>query len=157
MDIRRQKWIWLWLPLAVGLVTPSLVILVLDVFVGHTPVGRAVASVLARQFAPGDNLFLIAALGSIPFVILSLILLIGYRGRKDRDRLAWLSVAGTIGALALMIPAHVQVWLPLYTGGDVSSTAVIAFLVIPFLCCVTMMIGLVIGALATRSRRVQTA
>ena len=154
MNDNRQKWPWLLLPLVVGLVTPSLIILVLDVFVARTAVGKAVASIFARQFAEGDNLFLIAALGLIPFVLLFVILLIGYRGAKDRDRLPTLSVAGTIGALALMIPAHVAIWFPLYNGEHLSSTAVIGFIFIPFVCCVSMIIGLAIGLVATKRRQI---
>lgn len=152
MDEKGRKWLWVLLPLVVGLVTPSLIILALDVFVAGTSVGTAAGSVLSRQFAEGHNLFLLAAFGLIPFALLSLILLLVARSERNRGRLPGLSITGMIGALALMIPSHVSVWFPLYGGGHMSSTAVIAFLFIPFLCCVTMGLGLLIGVLATRRR-----
>jgi len=54
-------------------------------------------------------------------------------------------ICGLAGILALMIPAHVSVWSPLYTEERMSSTAVIAFFFIPFYCIVTMGIGVSIA------------
>lgn len=50
-----------------------------------------------------------------------------------------------MGILLLMILGHVAVWYPLYGGGHMSSTAVIAFFFIPFYCIAAMAIGLLIG------------
>lgn len=151
MDRRPSKF-WLWLPLLAGFLTPSLTILIMELALGRVPLGEAVSKLAARQFADGENLFLLAVFGLIPFALLSGLLLILWRSDRQRPRVPWLSAAGTIGALAFMIPSHVGVWLPLYTGEDMSSTAVIAFVFIPFVCCVTMAVGLLVGVLATRTR-----
>jgi hypothetical protein len=143
---------WLFLPLLLGFITPSLVILALEVFVGRRGFGDAVSDVLTKQFAEGHSLFLLAAYSLIPFVLLSLILILPYRSERHRPRVPWLSLGGTIGALALMIPMHVGVSLPLYTGGRVSSTSAIAYVFIPFLCIVSMLVGLLVAVLATRGR-----
>ena len=42
---------------------------------------------------------------------------------------------------------HAAVWWPLYFGGHMSSTAVVAFLFIPFYALGFLVIGLVIGYL----------
>ena len=150
--LRDSRRVWLAIPLIVGLVTPSLVILSLETFVGGVPLQGAIRDVAARQFASGHNLFLLAVLGLIPFLLLTAILMLVYRSEKQRHRAPWLSIAGTAGALALMIPAHVAVWLPLYTGDHMSSTAVVAFLFIPFYSCVTMCAGLLLEVVITHVR-----
>jgi F0F1-type ATP synthase assembly protein I len=60
-------------------------------------------------------------------------------------RLACISVCGLIGILALMIPFHYAVWYPLYAHEHVSSTQSLAFIVIPFLCLITLVIGGLVG------------
>jgi hypothetical protein len=60
-------------------------------------------------------------------------------------RLACVTLGGLLGILAFMIPAHVSVWYPLYGGGHMASTAVIAFVFIPFYCIATLALGLLAG------------
>jgi hypothetical protein len=139
-----SKLFWVALPLVVGLITPSAVILCLEVFVGHISVVAAFHDVATRQFAEGHNLFLLAVFGLVPFVILSIFSFIIARSLSI-TRLASVTLAGLLGILAFMIPAHISVWYPLYGGGHMASTAVIAFLFIPFYCIVTLAIGLIIG------------
>ena len=154
MQPDRPSFNWIWLPLPVGFVTPSLIIFVMDVALGKRPVAASIRELARRQFAEGENLFSLALLGLIPFALLALILFLFWRG-ADRRRVPALSIAGTTGALAFMIPSHVGVWLPLYTNEHMSSTAVIAFLFIPFVCCVTMCVGLLVGLLASRRSAAQ--
>jgi hypothetical protein len=132
------------LPLFVGLVTPSAVILSLEVFVGRISIAAALLDVAERQFAEGHNLFLLAIFGLVPFVILSIFSFIAAR-LFSATRLACVTLGGLLGILAFMIPAHVSVWYPLYGGGHMASTAVIAFLFIPFYCVVTLILGMVLG------------
>jgi hypothetical protein len=139
-----RKLFWIVLPLMVGLVTPSAVILCLEVFVGRISVAAAFVDVAERQFAEGHNLFLLAIFGLVPFVILSIFSFIAARFLSVR-RLACITLGGLAGILALMIPSHVSVWYPLYGGGHMASTAVIAFLFIPFYCIATLAIGLLAG------------
>lgn len=58
-------------PLLIGLVTPSLVMFFLAVFVGHVSPHSAAIDILQRQFAKGHNLFLIALFGLIPLTLYS--------------------------------------------------------------------------------------
>ncbi len=71
--VTRQRVIWIAVPLAVGLVVPSLVVFCLQVFVGHIPASAAAVDILRSQFAEGENAFLGAIFGLIPFVALSVI------------------------------------------------------------------------------------
>ena len=95
----------IYLPVIFGALTPSLVIFILEVSVGHVSPVRSL-----------DFLF----------------------------------VGGLVGILVLMVFGHVAVWYPLYGGGHMSSTAVIAFFFIPFYCIAAMGIGLLIGWVISR-------
>jgi hypothetical protein len=138
------KLFWIVLPLLVGLITPSAVIFCLEVFVGRISIAAAFLDIAERQFAEGHNLFFLAIFGLVPFVILSIFSFIGARFLSV-TRLACITLGGLGGILAFMIPAHVSVWYPLYGGGHMSSTAVIAFLFIPFYCIVTLAVGALVG------------
>jgi hypothetical protein len=72
----KHKLFWCLSPLAIGLLVPSLVILCLEVFVGHISLFTAATDILRRQFAKGHNLFLLALFGLIPFAVLSVACLI---------------------------------------------------------------------------------
>jgi hypothetical protein len=135
---------WCIAPLVIGFPIPSLAIFYLEIFVAHNEPTVAITSILHRQFAEGDNLFLIAILGLIPFGALSIFSLLAAR-RFYPARLACLGIGGLLGILCLMIPAHISIWYPHYSGGRMSSTAVIAFVFIPFCCLFTLGLGLLIG------------
>jgi hypothetical protein len=135
---------WCIAPLIIGFPIPSLVIFCLEVFVAHTSPAAAMSDILHRQFAEGENLFLLAVFGLIPFGALSL-LCFGAANRFSPARLACFGTGGLLGILAFMIPCHWGVWYPLYSGEHMSSTAVIAFVFIPFYCFVPMGVGLLIG------------
>jgi hypothetical protein len=138
------KLFWVALPLVVGLVTPSAIIFCLEIFVERISIAAALLDVAERQFGEGHNLFLLAIFGLVPFVVLSIFSLVAARFFSV-TRLACVTLGGLLGILAFMIPAHVSVWYPLYGGGHMSSTAVIAFLFIPFYCIVTLAVGALVG------------
>lgn len=135
---------WCYAILAIGLFTPSVVIFCLEVFVGGINPFSALNDVLSRQFATGHNLFLIALLGLIPFVLLSCVAFTASHG-TPASRVACISIGGLLGILRFMVPAHISVWYPLYGGRHMSSTAVIAFFFIPFYCLGSLTIGLIGG------------
>ena len=144
----KQNLAWIFAPLVVGLVVPSAIIFCLEVFVGHISPVIATIDILQRQFKEGDNLFLTALFGLIPFGALSVACVVASR-RLSPVRLSCFGAGGLLGILCLMIPAHVGVWYPLYGGGHMSSTAMIAFFFIPFYCIVTLCIGLFVGWLVS--------
>ena len=141
---KATKLFWVGMLLAIGIVTPSAVILYLEAFVGHISPLAAILDIGRRQFAEGHNLFLLALFGLIPFLLLSVASLF-VCSQLSASRLACIIIGGLVGILAFMIPSHVAVWYPLYGGGHMSSTAVIAFIFIPFYCVVTLSIGVLIG------------
>ena len=130
----------------VGLVTPSLVIFLLEITVGSIAPVESLRDIAHRQFAEGHNLFLLAIIGLIPFGILSVILR-ALTSTLTRARFCFFCVCGLVGILALMVPAHVSVWLPLYTDGPVSSTSAIAFIFIPFYCTISLGVGIAVASL----------
>ena len=140
----KQAFYWSLTFFGVGLIAPSLVIFCLEVFVGHINPRASITDILRRQFAEGHNLFLIALFGLIPFAVLSMVCFVAAR-RLESSRLACVAIGGLLGILSLMVWGHVAVWYPLYGGGHMSSTAVIAFIFIPFYCLGTLLIGLLVG------------
>ncbi len=144
-----NKWFWTMVPMIIGFVAPALVILVLQICVGDFSLADSVRDIYSRQFSRGDNLFMLTLLGLVPFVPLSLLVLLKFE-KFPPAKLACLGGGGLLGILALMIPGHVAVWYPLYGGGDTSSTAVIAFFFIPFYCLASLAIGLLLGHLTWR-------
>jgi hypothetical protein len=134
----------IYLPVLFGVLTLSLVIFILEVFVGHISPVRSAVRILERQFAKGENLFLIMVFGFIPFALLIGLTALLSRTIKGKV-LDCFFIGGLVGILVLMIFGHVAVWYPLYGGDHMSSTAVIAFFFIPFYCIATMGIGLLIG------------
>src|SRR5438309_10784833 len=94
----HAKLLWTILPLLVGFVTPSAVILWLEVFVAHTSPASAIVDLARRQFATGENLFLLGPIGLIPFALLSVII----AGRfVSGRRLACIAIGGFVGILAV--------------------------------------------------------
>src|SRR5437879_5466095 len=77
--VLKQRLFWVITPLAVGLLTPSIITFCLEIFVGRINPFSSVVDILRRQFAEGENLFLIALFGLIPFALLSVICLVAAR------------------------------------------------------------------------------
>ena len=149
MTDNNHRLFWVLAPPVIGLFVPSLVIFCLAVFVGGISPFTAAQDIFQRQFAEGHSLSLLAAFGLIPFAVLSAICAVTAK-RLSPSRLMCLGVGGLLGILALMVPAHVAVWYPLYGPGHMSSTAVIAFVIIPFYCLGSLAIGLLMGWLVSK-------
>ncbi len=130
--------------LIVGFATSSLTLLAVQIFVGGIPLGTAYADIIFQQFATGHNLFIFALIGLIPFVAL-LMKMLSISKKYNARKCYALYLSGLIGILGFMIPSHVDVWYPLYGPGRMSSTAVVAFMFIPFWCIGTMLIGMFVG------------
>jgi hypothetical protein len=140
----RSGHTWALISLIVGFLIPSTTIFFLDVFIGLKTPKSAWEDILGRQFAAGENLFLLALYGLFPFAVLGVVCRRAAR-RLSPVRVACLAVGGLIGVANFMIAAHAAVWYPLYSGGHMASTAVIAFVFIPFLCLGPLAIGLFAG------------
>ena len=130
--------------LAFGLLVPSLVIVALEVFVAHHSVQVALAEVLRRQFAEGENLFLVAMLGLFPFLVLSLVC-VATAERMEPARHAAIVIGGLIGILLVVGSGRGAGGDSIYRGSHAPSTAVIAFLFIPIYSTGAMLIGILAG------------
>ena len=145
LKMRRERggWFWFLMPLAVGLLVPSLVLFYLEVFVGDIPLLEAAANILGRQPGGGNNLFVFALIGLIPFVALSVILREMASRQWSPARLSCLAVGGLVGIFFVMVPGHYSMWYPYYGSGDPSSTGILALValsmltasVLPFTLC----------------------
>ncbi len=141
---RNMKRRYLYLPLAAGILTPSLVIFILQVLIAKTSPLKSVLDILHKQFAEGHNLFLLMVWSFIPFG--ALILLTYVLSRKiESKRLACIFWGGFIAVLGFTLWGHISVWYPLYSHKDASSTAVIAFVFIPIFCLFLLAAGSLIG------------
>lgn len=140
---------WSLVSLGIGLVTPSLVIFCLMVFVGGIDPMTSIVDISRRQFAQGHNLFWLAVFGLIPFIAHSIVCFVAAQYVDSRG-LACVAIGGLVGILAYMVPGHASVWYPLYGPGRMSSTAVIAFVFIPFLSIGPMCIGQFTGWLVSQ-------
>ncbi len=137
------------IPLGTAFIVPSLVIFILEVTVGGISPFKSILDIIQRQFSEGDNLFLLALFGSIPFLIhIGLIFLLSFT--LSTKRLNYILWGGIIGTLVIMLWGHISIWYPLYGPGRMSSTAVIGFMFIPFYCIPTMLIGTSIGWLISK-------
>ncbi len=135
---------WSLVSLAVGLVLPSLIVFCLEVFAGGVNPATSLGNVAGRQFAEGHNLFLIAAWGMIPFVVLAVICPVVARWLPPA-RLACVAAGGLLGIVIPVAIGHVSVWYPLYGPGGMSSTAVIGLFFLPFIGLATLLVGLLTG------------
>jgi hypothetical protein len=137
------KLFYILLPMIIGIISPSIILFLVQVFVGKRSILIAVQDIYSKQFAPGYNYFLLTIIGLIPFAVLSAIIARkvyskAFSGKHTR----LLCLFGLSGILILMIPGHFSVWSSLYGAGNASSTSVIAFFFIPFYCLITMFIGI---------------
>jgi hypothetical protein len=132
--------------LIIGLLAPAGVVLGLDIFVKGRPLVSAITDPYKGPFAKDmccwKPFFLGFAL--LPFVALSILIWLASK-RITTARVILIELFGLLGILAVTIPAHIDVWYPLYGGGHMSSTAVVAFVFIPFFAMGGMALGAFLG------------
>ncbi len=92
----------IYLPVVFGVLTLSLAIFILEVFVGHISPIPSVIGILKRQFAKGENLFLIMVFGFIPFAILIIFIAL-LSHTINGKRLEFIFMGGLVGILIWVI------------------------------------------------------
>jgi len=142
-----NNWHWL-LPIFLGLVvTEDVVHFFVMLEVGGLSVRQAVPKLF--EYFSWRSVFgylFSTVFRIVPFALLAIITgLLGLKIR--RDFLVFTVIGGLVGIFLFYIPATASVWRPLYDGSRMSSTAVIAFLFIPF-CTVPYMLAGTAGGLA---------
>jgi len=127
----------LYISLIVGLVTPWAVVGALEMLgQRRVPWGPPPSIRTGDIFLTAIALIPFAAL--IPATKLISLKLTGWR----LECVFW---CGLLAVTAFTAYGHVMVWWPLYFGGRMSSTAVIAFLFIPFYALGALIAGLIVG------------
>lgn len=142
--MNKTKRKYLLISLILGIILPSLVIFILEVFWGHINPSAAVIDIIKSQFGGGHNLFLIMFFGLIPFATL-IVVINSFYNKLRRRRLDCIFYGGLAGILIITILGYFTVWYPLYSGGHSSSTDAIAFFFIPFYALFAMGIGMFFG------------
>jgi len=132
------------IPLIVGMTVPTLVVAGLESYWHHVRFWTALITTLTDDFFGGKNLWFATASGLMPFAILAVLLNILATRVRDGG-MCLILLMGLVCAVGLMIPAHISVWRPLYVGGRMSSTAVLAFLFIPIYSTMSLAIGSALG------------
>ena len=144
MRIITQENYWWSLPIILGLLTPIITQWSVKVFLGGIPVFSALIESLPSQFDMSGALIsiLLALTPFIALIVLGLLL----KTRVSAYHFKVIFVMGLIGILIPMIQGHYSVWAPLYQPNvHASSTGVLLFLVLPFFCILTMLIGAFVG------------
>ena len=108
--------------------------------------GSIVSDAAAEMFAPGDNLFLVGAMNAVPFGLAALLAEVAIALRPSWRKLIW---ASTVVLAAVMVGftalVAFSVWNPLFGPGRASSTAVIAFAVVPMMITFTLLVLYAVG------------
>jgi len=125
-----------YMPLLLGVFTPPGAVLWLEMYGPKHP--------LSPPFYFFD---FFAVLALIPFLVLIGATKIISAVLTQPERTECIFWGGLLGATTLTAYGHATVWWPLYFGGHMSSTAVVAFLFIPFYAIGAMIVGMLIGGL----------
>ena len=121
---------YIYVPLVAGIVTPPLIKLGLT------------GSILPSPSIIGVLMFMLLAM--IPFIAF-IVLMDGISAKIKGSRLECIFWGGFLPVWGFTAYGHWSVWYPIYAHTHMSSTAVIAFLFIPFYALVPLVIGLLIG------------
>jgi len=138
--MKVKDYILVGLPVVVGVLLTSLVLLLVKISIGEVAPLKAIVDVLQSQFSSSRNLFVIALFNALPFLALSFVLK-SYTG-KSSSNLNWFRAA--VCLVAMIIPfcwMHLQIWGPVYRQ-EGNSSAELGFLLTPIYCTVALVIAL---------------
>jgi len=143
-----ERAVWI-VPLAAGVVTPTLVWLAVQGIVGNVGFWDAMTDIFLEHLK-GRGL-LLDLFSLIPFAILAGVAYYN-TGRMSPVTLWAVTLGGLAGILALMIPLYYMGWETIYNdvGGDEKTTVALIFFFTPLYCLATLLGGMVLGWAATR-------
>jgi hypothetical protein len=101
-------------------------------------------------FAAGHNLFLLSVLNALPVVLFVLLARWRYRIGHPEDRAGFFPhkigvVAAGLAVFGISLFIHLVVWIDVFNPKSGSSTAVIAFVFLPFYALALMPVGYLVG------------
>jgi hypothetical protein len=138
-----------WGCILLGLGIPWLSTIGVDMLKHGQSIGQALHQLHLHLFAPGYNLFLIALLNAVPFVLFAIFVVfhLGLVASQDRVR-AWQRVIGVgtaaLGLIAVSGWSHVMMlWYP-------DAQGALAYVFLPFLLVVLLPVGYAIGRVLGR-------
>ena len=145
----RGAWI---LPMIAGLLTPTAVWIGVDMYVGGSVPGDAMFGVLFEHLKGRGILLDVYSL--LPFIVLAGI---SHRnaGTVPTVTLWAVTIGGTLGILALLIPAYWIAWDTIYNNipGDEKTMGAMVFFFTPLYCLATMFAGMLLGWIVARILR----
>jgi len=140
------------LPIILGLLTPTAVWLATDITVAGTAPGDAMFDVLLEHLKGRAMLQDVYSL--LPFAVLAIVT---HRnaGTVPTVTLWSVTIGGTLGILALLIPAYWIAWDTIYNTipGDEKTMGAMVFFFAPLYCLATMFAGMLLGWLFARILR----
>lgn len=106
-------------------------------------------------FAPGHNLFLLGLINSIPFIVFAFLTRWRYRMSAMEDAKTfqphkWGVIGAGLTVFAMTLFIQLVVWMGVFNPRGGSSTAVIAFVFLPFYALALMPVGYLVGWLLGR-------
>lgn len=139
-----------WGVILLGFVLPWIVRISVEAAFKPNEIGRILARFPELLFASGHNLFLLGLLNALPFVVFAFMTRWRYRMSAAEDPKTFLPhklgviFAGTT-VLALTLFIQLVVWMNVFSPKAGSSTAVIAFVFLPFYALALMPVGYFVG------------
>lgn len=129
---------------------PWIVSISVEAFFKPDQTGRILARFPELLFASGHNLFLLGLLSALPFVVFAFMTRWRYRMSAAEDPKTFLPhkwgviFAGTV-VFGMSLFIQLVVWMDVFNPKGGSSTAVIAFVFLPFYALALMPVGYLVG------------
>lgn len=142
-----------WGTIAFGLLVPVLLVrVVAAVVAGGRSVGGALAELPPRLFRPGYNLFALALLTAVPFVVLAFVIRRGLRSRANSsadDHIGRIGrvIGAAVAVTGTVLAVQIDIWFRTFGSGRHVSTAGAALLMLPFLALLALAAGYYAGSL----------
>lgn len=141
-----------WGAILLGFVLPWVVRISVEAFFKPDQIGRILARFPELLFASGHNLFLLGLLSALPFVVFVFMTRWRYKMSTAEDPKTflphkWGVIFAGVTVLAMSLFIQLVVWIDVFNPKGGSSTAVIAFVFLPFYALALMPVGYLVGFL----------
>ncbi len=139
-----------WGLIVLGLVLPWIIRIGVEIFYHPERTVSALVKFPALLFAKGHNLFLLGVLNVIPVIIFLLLTRWRYRIGQAEDPAAFFPhkigiIAAGVVVFGVGLLINLIVWMDVFRPAGGSSTAVIAFVFMPFYTLALMPVGYLVG------------
>jgi hypothetical protein len=144
-----------WAIITFGVAQSWLVRILVEASYKPDQTGAILARFPSLLFAPGHNLFLLGLINAIPFIVFAFLTRWRYRmsaaeGAKTFRPHKWGIVGAGLVVFGMTVFIQWVVWADVFNPAGGSSTAVIAFIFLPFYALALMPVGYLVGYLLGR-------